>query len=232
MWWNWLISLVHVFLTLIAIRIAARFGKTALMTLGVVYAISMNVFVLKLFELFPNFYSDPTHPLSAFYMTVVSILTELYGEREARYFVKLSLGMQVLFSTLAIITIAYKPAPVDFAHPHIVALLSPNLRIVLSSWFAYYVSGVFKASVQARFRVSKGILGKYLWLRDNLTSKVGQLVDNFTFFLLAFVGTEPFKIILMRIGACTLFEFVLDYLDTWVVVSVCRSSKLPSQSAI
>lgn len=54
-------------------------------------------------------------------------------------------------------------------------------------------------------------------MRNNIATKLGQILDNTLFVILAFTGIYDLRTVSKIFLTTTIIEFVLDYVDTWVV---------------
>jgi len=56
-----------------------------------------------------------------------------------------------------------------------------------------------------------------IWMRNNASTKIGQIVDNMIFVTIAFAGLVDWTTYFQIFLTTTLIEIALDYVDTWVV---------------
>ncbi|ACM22228.1 MULTISPECIES: queuosine precursor transporter [Thermotoga] len=216
---NWLFLSLEYFLGVLLVFITIRFfGLKGIYALGAMLVLYMNVAVLKAYDLLPGVQLYAGVFLGPFFITLVAIVTEVYGYREAQKLVAVGFFAQVVFLAGMLVALGYVPSNEDWAHEHMKALFLPVWRTTIFSWIAFVVSGVFKARFQDFLKRTEGLFGKHLWLRDNAATKLAQLVDNVIFFYGALTGYFSLRTITVFLIWTTLFEWLFDYLDTWVVV--------------
>ena len=102
-------------------------------------------------------------------------------------------------------------------------ILGSNFRIVLASMLAYLSSQYHDVWA---FHFWKSITnGKYLWLRNNLSTSVSQLIDTVVFIVVGFYGTGT-PILSMIVGQY-IIKLVVAILDTplvYLIVNLIRSN--------
>lgn len=220
---NWLLVGAEYLCGVIATLLFVKFFRLkGIYALGTILILYMNVAVLKAYNLLPNLQLNAGIFLSPFFVSLVSITTEVYGYKEAKKLIFLGFLTQVIFLFGMLIAIWYIPSAEDYAHEHIKALFLPVWRVTFFSWLAFVTSTLFKAFVQHKLKDGPRLFSKHLALRDNFTSKLAQLVDNSVFGYGALLGIFSFKAVTLFIIWTTLFEWLFDYLDTWVVVKGVR----------
>lgn len=113
------------------------------------------------------------------------IVGEVWGKEKAKTVVVAGLGANVLALLLVMFSVSL-PAPTfqrDFADSfNLVFSFSPG--IIIASIVAYLVSQFNDVILFHRLKKATG--GKYLWLRNNLSTLTSQLLDTLIFITLAF----------------------------------------------
>jgi uncharacterized integral membrane protein (TIGR00697 family) len=167
---------------LLAYRLFGVLGLYAWTALAVIVA---NVQVLKVIQIF----SLETAMGNIVYGTtflVTDILAEVHGEKAARRAVFLGFFVLVATTILVQLCLWFAPSPNDRLSPHLEAVFGFFPRIVFASVTAYLLSQLFDVWLFQRLR--RATSGRRLWLRNNLSTMVSQLVDNSVFTWIAFVG--------------------------------------------
>ncbi len=144
---------------------------------------------------------------------ITDILSEIYGKKKtqrvviagffASVFVLFTLWLGNQFS-------AIEDSPVsDIMYKQVFA---NSWRVILSSMLAYLVA----QSVDVRiYHFWKNLTnGKYLWLRNNASTIVSQLVDTTLVVCVLFIGVLPFNQILALIIDGWMFKALFAFLDT------------------
>lgn len=139
------------------------------------------------------------------------ILTEKYGKKAAN--TSVFIGFFSLFFLLIApkLALAFTTDNIDFYSAFKVVFAS-STRFVFASFLTYITSQFFDIWVFTKIKQKTG--EKYLWLRNNGSTLLSQLLDTAMFTLLAFLGTESFEFILALIGTSYVAKIVISLLDT------------------
>ena len=85
-------------------------------------------------------------------------------------------------------------------------------RIVLGSLVAYLISQLHDVWA---FHFWKGkTKGKHLWIRNNASTIVSQLIDSVVFVTIAFIGVVPGSVLLMMIVVQYVSKVIIAIVDT------------------
>jgi uncharacterized integral membrane protein (TIGR00697 family) len=189
----------------------ALFGREGLFGLIVMSILLCNIQVLKTVELF-GLTTTLGNVLYASTFLATDILSEVYGKAEARKGVLLGFAALVLATAYMQIALLFTPAPDDFAQPHLAAIFGFLPRVVLASMAAYLVSQWHDVWAFHYIRARTG--GRHLWLRNNASTAVSQLIDSVIFCTLAFAGVFPLGVWLEILVSTYLIKFFVAALDT------------------
>lgn len=163
-------------------RFFGRYGLYAWIAMAIILA---NIQVMKTI----SFFGLVTALGNIIYGTTflaTDILVENHGKEEARKGVLIGL-FALIFTTLIMqISLMFDPHPSDTLSPALEKIFSLLPRITVASIAAYLVSQMH--DVWAFDFWKRITAGKHLWLRNNLSTIVSQLLDNFVFTWIAFVG--------------------------------------------
>lgn len=122
---------------------------------------------------------------------LTDILAEKWGKRIARRAVWSGLLANVILAVTVPITVAWQGA--SFVDPAFLdgyaTVLGNTPRIVIASMVAYLLSQ--HHDVWAFHSWRRLTRGKHLWLRNNVSTIVSQLIDSAVFISLAFYGVMP-----------------------------------------
>jgi len=187
------------------------FGKLGTYVALATLIIASNIGVMKLYQIFGI---DVTAANMSMGLTfaIYSIVTEVYGKKEGQKAVWIGFLAQLVFVVLGLVYVGYIPSSSDTAHEYLSKLFAITPRVAFASWLAFIVSGYVAVWTHNALRNRTK-----LWLRNNVATKIGQIVDNLIFCVLVFVGILEFKVILFVVLTTTFVEFLLDYADTWAV---------------
>ena len=202
------------FLVILCFRV---FGKTGLFLWTVVATIAANIEVLIVVDAF-GMEMTLGNILFASTFLVTDILSENFGKAEARRAVFLGIATSVLFILISQSWMLYTPSSSDFASPAIHTIFSNTPRLMFSSLAAYAVCQLFDVWLyhkwweftEKRSRDKK----RFLWLRNNGSTLVSQLVNTVLFNVMAFAGVYSASTLVSIIVSCYLIFIVTSLVDT------------------
>ena len=203
-----LFALVDLTMVLVVYRI---FGKVGLYGLMVFNLLLCNIQVLKTVELF-GLTTTLGNVLYASVFLATDLLSEFYGKAEARKGVLLGFVALVMMVVYMQIALLFQPAADDFAQPHLTALFGFMPRIALASMAAYLVSQLH--DVWAFHAIKERTGARLLWLRNNASTMVSQLLDSVIFCFIAFWGMFPTNVFLEILFSTYIIKVVVAGLDT------------------
>ena len=208
----WLVFLVCEFLvSLIAIRL---FGKSALYMMIIFGIIFCNIQVLKLVNLF-GFVVTLGNIIYGSIFLATDLLCECYGKKEAQKAVLLGLFSLIIFTLGMMLTLQFSPSLADLNHSHLKDLFQYTPRIVLASIVAYAISQ--SHDVWMFSFLKRKTSGKHLWLRNNASTLLSQLIDTGLFVFIAFYRVYNFEVVMAIAYTTLIFKWITALLDTPVV---------------
>ena len=195
----------------VAILLFRLFGKTGLFATIIISIIVCNIQVMKLVELF-GLPATLGNILYASIFFATDVLGEVYGKKEARRGVWL--GFCALLITMVYMQIAlrFTPAPEDFMQPALEKVFSFLPRIALASLCAYFFSQFHDVWAFHYWKRKTG--GRHLWLRNNASTWVSQLIDSVIFCTIAFAGLFTTRAFFEIVFTTYLFKIVVAAVDT------------------
>jgi uncharacterized integral membrane protein (TIGR00697 family) len=107
----------------------------------------------------------------------------------------------------------FKPAPSDLVQESLVTIFSLMPRIALASLAAYLVSQLNDVWSYEFWRKKRPSVG-WLWLRNNASTMVSQLIDTLIFTLIAFWGRYPWGVLWQIMVTTYALKWVVAALDT------------------
>lgn len=183
----WLLLLLANFT---AILMAYRFfGKLGLYIWIPIATILANIQVLKMVDLLSIGVTLGNITYASSFL-VTDILSENYGKKSAKKAV--FIGFFSLTATVIIMNLAlmFKPNEFDFIHESLNNIFAILPRIALASLIAYGVSQMHDVWAYNFWKnLFPGV--KSLWLRNNASTMVSQLIDSVIFTFIAFWGLLP-----------------------------------------
>ncbi len=203
-----LFALADLCMVLVVYRLFGRVGLFGLMVFNLLLC---NIQVLKTVELF-GLTTTLGNVLYASVFLSTDLLSEFYGKKEARKGVLLgfvTLAMMVGYMQIALL---FQPAADDFAQPHLSALFGFMPRIALASMAAYLISQMH--DVWAFHAIKERTGGRMLWLRNNASTMISQLLDSSIFCIIAFWGLFPMNVFMEILLSTYIIKVAVAALDT------------------
>ena len=196
------------------------FGKSGLFAMTAFCTIAANIEVLILIRAFGMEQTLGNVLFGASFL-ITDILSENEGKKDADRAANLGIFITVLFLLLSQGWLLFIPAQGDTAMPQIRALFSGTPRLMISSVLVYAVTQKFDVWLYHkwwRFTERKfGDSRRFLWLRNNGSTMISQLLNTVLFSLAAFLGTYQISTLLSIIGSSYLIFFITSLLDTPIV---------------
>ncbi len=194
------------------------FGKTGLYVWISMAIILANIQVMKTIR----FFGLVTAMGNIIYGTTflaTDILCENHGRREARKGVLTGFFVLLLTTLIMQISLMFIPDETDTLSPALEQIFGLLPRITVASLTAYVVSQLH--DVWAFDFWKRKTEGRHLWLRNNLSTLVSQLMDNVIFTWIAFVGFGVFwemvfppEIIIQIFITSYIMKFIVAIFDT------------------
>lgn len=212
------------------------FGRTGLYCISAIATVIANIEVVILIKAF-GMEQTLGNVLFAATFLITDILSECEGKRHANNTVYLGIFSQIFFLLLSQSWMLYAPADGDSSMQAIKAIFSNTPRLILASLSVYAVSQIFDVWLYHKwwgFTQKKfGDKKRFLWLRNNGSTLVSQIVNSMLFTTIAFAGKYDFKTLASIFGSSYLIYLVAALLDTPIVylarlISERRKSKFKS----
>ncbi|MFI3229877.1 MAG: queuosine precursor transporter [Bacillota bacterium] len=196
------------------------FGIKGLYCFSIFATIVANIEVLILVVAF-GLEQTLGNVLFATTFVVTDIVSELCGHKEAQKVVNINIATSVLFVLVTQCWLLYTAAESDFAMDSIVTLFSNTPRLVFASLIVYAVAqslDVFLYKKWWAFTEKKfANKRKFLWVRNNCSTLISQLVNAVLYTLTAFYGVYDFDIVLSIMLTSYIIFVVTSFADTPVV---------------
>jgi len=200
--------------TLVAYRF---FGKTGLYCMSAVATILANIEVVILVKAF-GMEQTLGNVLFAVTFLITDILSECEGKKAANLAVWTGITSSLFFLGLSQSWLMYVPSEADTMAPAIRAVFSNTPRMIGASLTVYAVSQFFDVWLYHKWweftNKRFGDRRRFLWLRNNGSTLVSQIVNTLLFTLLAFWGTFDWAtIVSIFLSSYAIFIFT-SLLDT------------------
>lgn len=209
---NNLLLVVEILCCFTALLLSKKFfGKTGIFVWVGLAAVLANVVQGKNAELF-GLYAGIGHVLFSSNFLATDILNESYSQKDAKKAVLIGLFGNIVYLVAMLIAMAYHSSPIDTMGEHMNAMFGLNIRITLSSMFWYLVSNF--GDVWLYNKLKNATKGKYLWVRNNVSTILFNCAENFGFAFFAFGGIYAPAEILSIAVASTVVEVIVGICDT------------------
>lgn len=142
----------------------------------------------KVVEVYGITFSAATFFFSAFTYPVVGCICELWGKKIARQTVWLGLICQLLVAVIIQFSIMMPGASFWHLQAEYNDVLAVSFKVVASSCLAFAISQIFDLMIYQRIKEISN--GKWLWLRSNLATYVGQSIDSLIFVMIVFAQSN------------------------------------------
>lgn len=210
-------SVIFIFAaTLLAYRL---FGKNGLYCLSAIATLFANIEVLILINAF-GMEQTLGNVLFAVTFTITDILSECEGKAAANKAVVIGMFSSLFFLILSQSWLLYTPSENDASMEAIAAIFSNTPRMLASSLVVYAVSQVFDVWLYHKwwdFTAKKFGDRKFLWLRNNGSTLVSQLLNCSLFTLLAFYGTYDWSTLFSIFLSSYVIYIITTLIDTPVL---------------
>ncbi len=215
---NELLLILSLPITYLLVLLCYRvFGKSGLFLWTVIATIAANIEVLIVVNAFG---AEMTlgNILFASTFLVTDILSENHGKKEAQRAVYLGIATSFLFIVISQSWLLYTPSESDFASPAIRTIFSNTPRLMFASLAAYAVCQLFDVWLyhkwweftEKKFQNKR----KFLWLRNNGSTLISQLVNTVLFNVLAFAGVYSVGTLVSIILSCYVIFIITSLADT------------------
>lgn len=210
---NELLWLAMLLVNFAAVMICYRlWGKTGLYAWIPVSVILANIQVTKTITLF-GLEATLGNIVYATSFLATDILNENYGKREAGRAVGIGFFSLISMTVIMHLALLFEPSPADFIHEHLSQIFSLMPRIAVGSLTAYGISQVHDIWAYSFWKQRKPGM-KYIWLRNNASTMVSQLIDSVVFTLIAFAGVFPVPVLIQIIASTYLLKWLVAAADT------------------
>lgn len=203
-----LFIIVDLFFSIIAFYIWGKYGLYAMIAIGTLIC---NIQVTKTIQMF-GLVATLGNVVYASLFFNTDILSEIYGKKEAKRAVWIGFYTLVSATVAMQFAVQFKPHVSDVMHPHLKAIFDFMPRVVLASLAAYIISQ--HHDIWAFHFWKKTTRGKWLWLRNNLSTMVSQLIDTTVFTFLAFWGVFSLPVFWQIFLTTYLFKWMIAAVDT------------------
>ncbi len=196
------------------------FGKLGLYVWTVIATISANIEVLILVDAF-GMEQTLGNVLFATTFLVTDILSENHSKKEANVAVNIGIATSIAFILISQSWMLYTPSVNDFATPAITTIFSNTPRLMLASLIVYAICQKFDVWAYHKwwaFTSKKcGDSRRFLWVRNNGSTLVSQLLNAILYTFGAFLGLYDIPTLISIICSSYIIFIVTSLADTPVI---------------
>jgi len=201
-----------------AVVLAYRFfGKNGLYAMTVFCTLAANIEVIILIDAFGIEQTLGNILFGASFL-ITDILSENEGKRAANKAVTLGICVSVLFILVSQSWLYYVPAEADRSMEHIKGVFSTTPRVMLASLLVYAVTQRIDVWLYHKWwsftEKHFGSKKRFLWLRNNGSTMLSQLLNTILFNFAAFYGKYPLPTLLNICLSSYIIFFITALCDT------------------
>ena len=207
---NLLISVIYLLCTFTITCICYRkYGRVGLFVWMCVSTIICNIQAIKTIDVLGFTTSLGNISYGAIFLTT-DILSEIYGEKEARKSIILSFFTLLIFTASMSLFLQYIPSSVDTTNDALKVVFNFLPRITIASLINCILSQFIDAKM---YKILKERYGR-LWISNNGSTIVSQLTDTIIFVVFSFLGVIPFINLVQMAITTMIFKIIIALLDT------------------
>ncbi|MBQ9673858.1 MAG: queuosine precursor transporter [Ruminococcus sp.] len=199
---------------LLAYRI---FGKAGLYAVTVIATITANIECLIMVNAF-GMEQTLGNVFFAVTFLVTDILSENEGKKAANKAVFIGVFTSVFFMAVSQSWMLYTPSSSDFIMPSIKDVFSNTPRMMISSLVVYAISQIIDVQLyHAWWKFTEKLCGnkkKFLWLRNNGSTLISQILNTALFTIFAFWGIYDFSTLISIMWSSYVIFIVTSLCDT------------------
>lgn len=228
---NELILILSLFVIYGSVVLCYRFfGKGGLFAFTVFATILANIEVLIVIKAFGMEQTLGNLLFASTYL-ITDILSENEGKKAANKAVNIGLCASVAMVLITQSWFLYTPSESDWVTPALKEVFSIAPRLLTASFIGYAVSQKLDVFLYHKWweltEKKSGDRKKYLWLRNNGSTLISQLINTLLFNGIAFYGVYPTPTLVSIILSGYLIYIVTSLLDT-PFVYIARKIKTKS----
>ena len=193
------------------------FGKGGLLAFNVFATILANIEVLLLVRAF-GIEMTLGNVLFASTFLITDILSENHGKKYANRAVVISTICSIVFILVSQMWLLYTPSENDWASGAFHTIFSSTPRIICASLAVYCMSQLVDVWLYHKWwdwcKKRFGDSRKGLWIRNNGSTLISQLLNTLLYTTFAFYGTYPISTLMSIFISTYAIYFVTSLLDT------------------
>jgi len=201
--------LINFLLIMAAYRLWGRIGLYIWIPISVMIA---NIQVTKTINLF-GLEATLGNIIYATSFLATDILSENYSKHDARRAVAIGFFSMITMTVLMNLALLFIPAGSDFVQDSMVTIFALMPRIAAASLLAYGVSQMHDIFAYSWIK-SHLPQKRFLWVRNNGSTLISQLLDSLIFTAAAFYGVFPVSVLVEILITTYALKVVVSLFDT------------------
>lgn len=189
-------------------QIKKEFKLNILLGLFVSAIISANLLGSKITTLFGVSFSVGAFAFPVTFL-ITDIVEEVYGKEKTKQFILSAFVSLIFVLLLTLLALKLPPATRFELNSEYLAIFGVSARIFVASIIAFVISQFH--DINTFEMLKKKTKGKYLWLRNNVSTIISQFLDTTIFMFIAFYGITP------KFTVAFIFALIIPY---WLLKSV------------
>lgn len=191
-----------------------RWGRIGLLVWIPISCIVANIQVTKNVILF-GFEATLGNIVYSTSFLATDMLSEFYRKKDAKQAVGFGFFALVAMTVLMQLAILFVPSQTDIADPSLNLIFGLMPRIAIGSLAAYLLSNYHDVWSYAFWR--KRTHGRHLWIRNNFSTFVSQIIDTLVFTLIAFYGVYETSVLIQIMASTFLLKWIVALADTSMI---------------
>jgi uncharacterized integral membrane protein (TIGR00697 family) len=163
-----------------------------------------------------------TYPIT---FLITDAVGDVFGHKYAQRIVYFGLAALLIFFALIQIALALPSAEFYRGTESYREIFGLSSRLILAGTIAYFVSQTF--DVWFFSKIKRATAGRFLWLRNNLSTGLSQAIDTAIFVAIGFYGVAPLWELFLGQYLVKLCIAVIDTPFVYLARSWLQSLKLP-----
>lgn len=193
------------------------FGKNGLLAFNVLATLLANIEVLLLVKAF-GVEMTLGNVMFASTFLITDIMSENHSRKDANRAVVISTFCSLVFIAISQMWLLYTPGENDWASGAFHTIFSSTPRIVCASLLVYLISQLTDVWLYHKWwewcRKRFGDEKQGLWIRNNGSTMISQLLNTLLYTFFAFYGTYDMKTLMSIFISSYIIYFITSLLDT------------------
>ncbi len=145
---------------------------------------------------------------------VTDVVEDVFGKEKVKGFVIAGFVAIIIVMLLTVLSVILPPASRYASNEAFLEVFNPSIRIMVASLIAFLLAQYHDIWAFNFWKRKTG--GKFLWLRNNLSTVVSQFIDTTVFMFIAFYMATP------KYTVDFIFALIIPYYLLKVFVAVCE----------